>query len=201
MPACFGKMRATSSGLCERHALFHAREKERGAGRARARSDVRPASGRFVKSRRPFAGGSPATAIERRCTGDRRSTARVAWESQAECHAMMETMSRPPPRPPPQDDTLALASARDRRGAWVGVASDLRRLATWLPHHAPGGVTTAESCHATPHPRGLHAGHAPGERRPVCPRRRGADAVTPARSPAGSPGPTPRWSGSRAVVL
>ncbi len=35
---------------------------------------------------------------------------------------------------PATSDTLAL---RDRRGVRAGVATDLRRRATWLPHHAP----------------------------------------------------------------
>ena len=38
---------------------------------------------------------------------------------------------------------------RDRRGAWVGVAPDRRRVATWLPHYAAAAVTTAERFHAT----------------------------------------------------
>jgi hypothetical protein len=94
------------------------------------------------QNRRPVAERSPPPAIERRCFGDRRSTAEVAWESHKERHATRETTSGPSSRPPPEADTLAL---RDRRGASAGVASrsssgSRRRLR----HHAPYGVTTAE---------------------------------------------------------
>ena len=84
-----------------------------------------------------------------------------------ECHAMRETTSPPSPRPPPQDDTLAL---RDRRGAWAGVAPDLRRVATRLPHHARVRVTTAG---AVPCDRPAAGRACPpcfhARRRPVCP--------------------------------
>jgi hypothetical protein len=60
---------------------------------------------------------------------------------------MMETASTASAATPTQDDTLALVP-RDRRGALVGVATDLRRPATRLPHHAAFAVTTAERFHA-----------------------------------------------------
>ena len=50
--------------------------------------------------RRATAVRSPLPAIERRSTGDRRSTVLVASESHGECHAMMEPCRGPPPRPP-----------------------------------------------------------------------------------------------------
>ena len=58
-------------------------------------------------------------------------------------------MSRPSPRPPTTGrhaGTRFLAT--DAAPGW-GVAPDLRRVATWLRHHAPPGVTTAERLHAT----------------------------------------------------
>src|SRR6266849_8281808 len=112
------------------------------------RADSTPRERQRVKQRRASAGRSPATAIERRSAGDRRSTVRVAWESHAECHAMRETTSRPPPRPPTTGrhaGTRFLAT--DAAPGW-GVVPDLRRVATWLRHHAPVGVTTAERFHA-----------------------------------------------------
>jgi hypothetical protein len=48
---------------------------------------------------------------------------------------------------PTPNDTLALVP-RDRRGAGVGVAADLRRCATRLPHHTAFAVATAERSHA-----------------------------------------------------
>ncbi len=66
----------------------------------------------------------------------------------AECHANRETASTAFTATPTKDDTLALVP-RDRRGASAGVAADLRRPATRLPHYAPCGVTTAERFHAT----------------------------------------------------
>jgi hypothetical protein len=41
-------------------------------------------------------------------------------------------------------------SPHHNRGASSCVASDLRRRATWLPHHAPFGVTSAERLDTTP---------------------------------------------------
>lgn len=73
-------------------------------------------------------------------------------------------MSRPPPRPPPGDDTLALVP-RDLRGASAGVAPAKRLAATSLRHHALACVTTAERLHAAG--KGP-AGHA-ALRRPVRP--------------------------------
>lgn len=61
---------------------------------------------------------------------------------------MMETASTTFVATPAQDDTLTLVP-RDRRGARAGVAPDLRRVATRLPHHAPFGVTTAQRFHAS----------------------------------------------------
>src|SRR5438445_13702485 len=58
----------------------------------------------------------------------------------------METASTASAATPAQSDSLAL---RDRRGASAGVAADLRRPATRLPHHAPCGATTAERFYAT----------------------------------------------------
>jgi len=122
MPACFRKNIRSSSDLSDRtNRVFPARKKESRRGQ-KVRAAARPRFGRFVKPRRAFAGGSPATAIERRWTGDRRSTVLVAWESHGECHAIRETTSRPPPRPPPQDDTLALASSRPTRRLGGGPA-------------------------------------------------------------------------------
>ena len=68
---------------------------------------------------------------------------------------MRETASTTSVATPAQDDTLTLVP-RDRRGAWTGVATDLRRVSTRLPHHAPVGVTTVERFHA--------AGESPAER-------------------------------------
>ena len=62
---------------------------------------------------------------------------------------MRETASTTSVATPAQDETLTLVP-RDRRGAWTGVATDLRRVSTRLPHHAPVGVTTAERLHAPP---------------------------------------------------
>jgi hypothetical protein len=78
---------------------------------------------------------------------------------------MMETASTTSVATPAQDDTLTLVP-RDRRGALTGVATDLRRFATRLPHHTPVGVTTAERLHAS--------GYSPSAEffhgwRPVCP--------------------------------
>ncbi|HEX3150422.1 MAG TPA: hypothetical protein VHR66_20255 [Gemmataceae bacterium] len=61
---------------------------------------------------------------------------------------MRETASTTSVATPAQDDTLTLVP-RDRRGAYAGVATDLRRFATRLPHHAACAVTTAERIHAT----------------------------------------------------
>ena len=100
-------------------------------------------SERFAVNRRhAVAGGSPATAIERRSAGDRRSTVRVAWESHAESHAAMETTARPPPRPPPQNDTLALASSRPTR-----------RLGGGRTRPASGRAVAPAPCAAASRPR------------------------------------------------
>lgn len=154
MPRWFGEF------LCER------KKSRIGGRRVRVRGTQRERH--RVKHRRAFAGRSPATAIGRRSRGDRRSTVRVAWESHTECHAAMETTSRPSPRPPPQS-TRWHSLPRDRRGAWAGVSPDLRRVATWLQHHAPVGVTTAERLHATGKKPVAHECHASMRERPVCP--------------------------------
>jgi hypothetical protein len=81
---------------------------------------------------------------ERMAIGDR-----PVWRlgKAAECHAVKETASTAYAATPTKDDTLALVP-RDRRGASAGVAADLRRPATRLPHHAPVGASTAERSHA-----------------------------------------------------
>ncbi|HEX3148473.1 MAG TPA: hypothetical protein VHR66_10340 [Gemmataceae bacterium] len=94
--------------------------------------------------RRSLASTGDSEAIHRRSEIDRSG----GFRKPRECHAMMETASTPSGATPAQDDTLTLVP-RDRRGASAGVAPDLRRVATRLPHHAAFAATTAERSHAT----------------------------------------------------
>ena len=88
---------------------------------------------------------------------------------------------RPPPRPPPGDDTLAPQDFGDRRGAPAGVATSYRWPATWLLHHAPDGVATAERFHAATNGRPPLSNPHTGVR---CVRARGtADARSMLRRP------------------
>lgn len=100
---------------------------------------------RIVPARRL---GQTPLAIERRTRGDQRSTVLMASESHERAMRLWRPCRRPPPRPPPGDDTLAPQDFGDRRGAPAGVATSYRWPATWLLHYAPGGVATAERFHA-----------------------------------------------------
>lgn len=148
--------------------------------------------------RRPRAERSPPLASERRTRGDQRSTVRVASESHGKGAANRETMSRPLPRPPPENDTLAPRCLGDLSGVSAGVAPSSRWATTWLRHHAPFGVATAERTSA--------AGEWPARPcrtpcgRPVrpCPRHGGRSLHgSSAGRIAVSHSPTLRFSGCR----
>ena len=62
---------------------------------------------------------------------------------------MRETTSRPSSRPPTTGRHAGTRFLATDAAPGRGVATDLRRVATWLRHHAPIGVTTAERFHAT----------------------------------------------------
>jgi hypothetical protein len=99
------------------------------------------------RSRRPAAARSPRPALGRRSRGDRRSTVLVAQESHRSAMPSWRPRRLACAATPTPDDTLALVP-RDRRGAGAGVAADLRRPATRLPHHTACAVATAERSHA-----------------------------------------------------
>ena len=85
------------------------------------------------------------------------------------------------PRPRRHAGTFVTDAAPGR-----GSQPDLRRVATWLPHHARVRVTTAERCHATPSrgracppcvpagtPSGVRGAPPPRDGRPKCCRGSG----------------------------
>ena len=101
-------------------------------------------------SRRAFAASGDRRAISGRSEIDRSG----GLGKPRQGAAIRETTSRPSPRPPPEDDTLALVP-RDLRGASAGVAPNRSWVATWLPHHAPVGVSAAERFRCDPETCGV----------------------------------------------
>lgn len=95
--------------------------------------------------RRWFAGSGGRPAMPRRSETDRESglgkpRGMPCYEGD---HVAAEAAT------PPEGDTLALVpSGPTRRPGGVATGPEVRP-ATWLPHHAPSGVLTAERSHAT----------------------------------------------------